>query len=274
MMFTSGLALCISGQKLSKRYTCKKGKGLGSINDFIMVSTDLEGNNGQVTTAKQHHFADNRIATVQESVTVHPTGHCGSDHRIVTHQMKVGIQSFTNDWGINQPEKYDLTGENINKYRKAIDESTEISALIKQCKEAINSHKKRTAQGNERDQNTHESVAEKITSMIKIILKLAKVAQCTRQPQANAKQKKRKRQSDPERSQMQNRPKQNDPRRANLWELREQRERILVKVAYDEMNQEEKEKNETHIREIQAEIQSLHNAIEKTEADRYCIGTK
>ena len=68
---------------------------------------------------------------------------------------------------------------------------------------------------------------------------------------------------------MQNRPKQNDPRRAKLWELREQRERTLVKIAYDEMNQEEKEKNETHFREIQAEIQSLHNAIEKTEADRY-----
>ena len=44
---------------------------------------------------------------------------------------------------------------------------------------------------------------------------------------------------------MQNRPKQNDPRRAKLWELREQRERTLVKIAYDEMNQEEKKRMKT-----------------------------
>ena len=44
MLSSSSMALCTSTQGPNKRYTCKKGTGLGSINDFLMFSTDLQGN--------------------------------------------------------------------------------------------------------------------------------------------------------------------------------------------------------------------------------------
>ena len=141
MINTSGLAICTNCIMKGKQYTCIKSSGK-SVNDLILVSTDLKGDNNRKTKRFKHPMSEHTIEVILKGITVQKNGHCGSDHRLITYNWTNQIKLSPPIWGKESKTKYLFDPNNIKEYDKKINSSRELSGLIDNCKILLNKIKK------------------------------------------------------------------------------------------------------------------------------------